>query len=223
MKDDICRRYSHGRSRILAITLDKALEEMLKKSLKETGNHTYLSLPPRMVEEFMLAAARGIHRAARHTARPVFICDDRVRPALAGLLRWKLGQGAVLSRGGIADGFSIQSIYTITCSQLFLCGLEKRFLSRMPEIFGSMDTTEGFYPEPLNAYQKGAAILLALSEPLAMEVRHQVTLHGEGLQQAMAILPPLSPGRRRECVEEFMALRHPLKQSEIPIPRPLQR
>jgi flagellar biosynthesis component FlhA len=110
MKDDICRRYSPGGTRILAITIDQTLEEIMKKFLRETRNHTYLSLPPRMVEQFMFAAAWGLRMAARFNTRPVFVCNDPIRPALSSLLRWKLGPGAVLSRGEIADGFSIKSI-----------------------------------------------------------------------------------------------------------------
>ncbi len=114
----ITEQHRTGDGQIQAITFEPSLEYELRSSLNAEGDAEALSIAPeqamamvrRIAEAWKGAMERGLDKA-------VLLCDQRLRPHVAGLLERQIPQLPVLAYDEIDRGAEVESIASVTLEE----------------------------------------------------------------------------------------------------------
>ncbi len=110
----ITEQHTDPAGRIVAVTLEPAVEYELCSGLTSEGGQERLSLPPEKAVELVRQAAEAWKRAMEQGYdKVVLLCDYRLRRHLAEALGRQLPQLPVLAYDEIVDGTAMESVAAI--------------------------------------------------------------------------------------------------------------
>ena len=111
----ITEQHSDIAGRIIAISLEPALEYELRSTMHKDGESEALSLTPdRALDLCRRIGAAWQNAMAEGNDKTVMLCDFRLRPHLASLLSRQLPQLSVLAYDEVAAGTQVQPVATIS-------------------------------------------------------------------------------------------------------------
>ncbi|MHC4173541.1 MAG: flagellar biosynthesis protein FlhA [Planctomycetota bacterium] len=114
----ITEQYKNEAGKILAITLDPALEHQMTSTLRQEADEINMALPTEMAMDVGRKAAQA-WKAAMDTGKDkvVLLCDSRLRSPLAGMLSRTVSLLPVVAYDEIVLGTEVEPIETVSISQ----------------------------------------------------------------------------------------------------------
>jgi flagellar biosynthesis protein FlhA len=114
----ITEQYKSEAGKILAITLDPALEHQMTSTLRQEADEINMALPTEMAMDIGRKAAQA-WKAAMDTGKDkvVLLCDSRLRSSLAAMLSRTVSLLPVVAYDEIVLGTEVEPIETVSISQ----------------------------------------------------------------------------------------------------------
>ena len=116
-------------NKILAITLDPALEHQMIAALQQQGDSLNLALPAEITMELTQSLAQAWKQVMdQGKDKVVLICDSRLRLPLASILSRTIPPLSVVAYDEIIVGTEVEPVQTVSLPQSQLLGLNEREL-----------------------------------------------------------------------------------------------
>jgi flagellar biosynthesis protein FlhA len=114
----ITEQYKNDNGKILAITLDPALEHQMASTLQQEADGINLALPTEMAMDVSRAAAQAWKTAMdKGNDKVVLLCDSRLRSPLAVMLSRTVSLLPVVAYDEIVLGTEVEPIETVSVQQ----------------------------------------------------------------------------------------------------------
>ncbi|HBG26585.1 MAG: flagellar biosynthesis protein FlhA [Planctomycetes bacterium GWF2_41_51] len=114
----ITEQYKDKQGKIIAITLDPALEHQMAQNLRQESDSLNLALPSETTMALCNAAAKAWKSAMDKGAeKSILLCDSKLRMPLSSLLARSLPQLPVIAYNEIVLGTDIEPLDTISLQQ----------------------------------------------------------------------------------------------------------
>ncbi len=107
----ICQLYRSANNRIMCVTLDPRLEDLIHSHLERSERGTFLTLSPETQNRIVEAARREVEKAGRSAQgqTPAILCSPQIRAWMRRLIENALPQVPVLAFNEIVRGIQIES------------------------------------------------------------------------------------------------------------------
>jgi flagellar biosynthesis protein FlhA len=96
--------------KLVAVTLDPAVEQEVSESITQTSDGEYLAMEPTRAQALIGALRNQLEGAVAQGGRPVLLCSARVRRHLRRLVEQSLPQLAVCSYNEVVPGIRVETI-----------------------------------------------------------------------------------------------------------------
>jgi flagellar biosynthesis protein FlhA len=96
--------------RLLAVSLDPAIEQEVSESIAQTADGEFLAMDPSRAQSLVHALSAQVEHAVQRGRRPVLLCSARIRRHLRRLCEQSLPQLAVCSYNEIVPGIRVETI-----------------------------------------------------------------------------------------------------------------
>ncbi|HYF00609.1 MAG TPA: FHIPEP family type III secretion protein, partial [Planctomycetota bacterium] len=106
----ICRRHLERDGRMYAITLDPALEDMIRAAVERTDRGSLLSLTPGTVAKIAERIGREADRLAAAGHAPILLCSPAVRAQVRRIVETLQPEVAVLSYNEILRDVPVEAM-----------------------------------------------------------------------------------------------------------------
>jgi flagellar biosynthesis protein FlhA len=106
----ITQRHLDAEGKIVAITLDPKLEDLLRQHIERTDTGSYLTMSPAMVQKVTARIAKEIEKATQKGQTPVILCSPQVRVHVRRLLEPVDPTVAVLSYNEITRDARVEAV-----------------------------------------------------------------------------------------------------------------
>jgi flagellar biosynthesis protein FlhA len=99
-----------GEQRLLAVSLDPAIEQEVSESIAQTADGEFLAMDPARAQSLVHALSGQVEHAVQRGRRPVLLCSARIRRHVRRLCEQSLPQLAVCSYNEIVPGIRVETI-----------------------------------------------------------------------------------------------------------------
>ena len=118
LKRTICQTHAvpgdSGKPRIVCVTIDPALEDIIEGYVDRSGGVTTVNMPSRVAQDIGSRIARAVERGASTTGvSPVVIASPRVRAVVRDIIESFTPTTAVLGYNEVLSGVEIESVQLI--------------------------------------------------------------------------------------------------------------
>ncbi|GAB4382797.1 MAG: flagellar biosynthesis protein FlhA [Phycisphaerales bacterium] len=118
LRRTICQAHAvpgeNGKPRIVCVTIDPALEDIIEGYIDRSGGVTTVSMPSRVAQDIGSRIARAVERGASATGvSPVVIASPRVRAVVRDLIEPFSPTTAVLGYNEVLSGVEIESVQLV--------------------------------------------------------------------------------------------------------------
>jgi flagellar biosynthesis protein FlhA len=96
--------------RLLAVSLDPAIEQEVSESIAQTADGEFLAMDPSRAQSLVHALSAQVEHAVQRGRRPVLLCSARIRRHVRRLCEQSLPQLAVCSYNEIVPGIRVETI-----------------------------------------------------------------------------------------------------------------
>lgn len=111
----ISEQSKNDNGKIMAITLDPALEHQMTSNLQQEGETLNLNLPAEVVMEINSRIVHAWKSAAdKGIERPVLLCDSRLRYSLSGMLSRAVPLLPVIAYDEVVPGTQVEPVETVS-------------------------------------------------------------------------------------------------------------
>jgi type III secretion protein V len=113
LKRQISYMYSRGQNMLPAILMDPGLEEIIRKSVRQTSAGAFLALDPDTTQKFVQAVGEAMGKYKTHTQRPVLMASMDIRRYVRRLIEGDYYELAVIAYQEVTPEISVQPINRI--------------------------------------------------------------------------------------------------------------
>ena len=113
LKRQISYMYSRGQNMLPAILMDPGLEEIIRKSVRQTSAGAFLALDPDTTQKFVQAVGEAMGKYKMHTQRPVLMASMDIRRYVRRLIEGDYYELAVIAYQEVTPEISVQPINRI--------------------------------------------------------------------------------------------------------------
>lgn len=113
LKRQICYMHSRGQNMLPAILLDPPVEEIIRKSVRQTSAGAFLSLDPDTSKRFIDSVTEAVGDYRKHAQKPVVLASLDIRRYVRRLIEGKFYDLMVLSYQELTSEISVQPLSRI--------------------------------------------------------------------------------------------------------------
>lgn len=110
LKRYISYKYSGGQNILAVYLLDPAIEDVVRKSIRQTSSGSYLALDPEMAKKLVHAIKDEVGDFTNETNRPVLLTSMDIRRYVRKLIELELYELPVLSHQELTEEITIQPL-----------------------------------------------------------------------------------------------------------------
>ncbi|MGH7178275.1 MAG: flagellar biosynthesis protein FlhA [Tepidisphaeraceae bacterium] len=105
----ICKQYVDDRDRLWCVTLDPAVEDVVKGHVERTERGTINSMPPSTAQQFVRQVADKTMELTQTGRAPVLLCSPEVRSVVRRMIEGSLPHVAVLAYNEVVPEVSVEA------------------------------------------------------------------------------------------------------------------
>jgi flagellar biosynthesis protein FlhA len=113
----ICAQYADDRGKILCVTLDPALEDVVNSHIERSEYSTALTLPPMLAARISAAISDELQKVLRAGRPAVVLCSPLVRAAVRQLIEPSIASAAVLAFTEIVKNVAVESVAAVSLAE----------------------------------------------------------------------------------------------------------
>lgn len=114
LKRYISYKYSGGQNILAVYLLDSGIEEIIRKSIRQTSAGSYLALEPDTAQQIVGAVKKAVGDISEKSNRPVLLTSMDIRRYVRKLIELELYDLPVLSHQELTDEITIQTLDRIS-------------------------------------------------------------------------------------------------------------
>ncbi len=113
----LCYRFGQGHDTLLVFLLAPDIEDMIRSSIEQQGNMSYLALDPEHSQDILMAIRYEIDQLPPGARRPVLLTSQDIRRFMRKLTELEFFEVAVVSFQELSADFKVQPIGRISLKQ----------------------------------------------------------------------------------------------------------
>ena len=113
----ICRQYADEHNKILCVTLDPALEDVINSHIERTEYSSALTLPPMLAARISGSISRELQKVLSAGRPAVVLCSPQVRAATRQLVEPQIPSAAVLAYNEIVKNVTVESVAMVSVEE----------------------------------------------------------------------------------------------------------
>jgi len=117
LRRHICQQYAvpqdHGRSRLVCVTLDPALEDLISAYIDRSAAGTSITMPAHIASKVSGQIMAGLQQVTAAGHQPVILASPQVRAVVRQIIESHSPSAAVLGYNEVVPGVDVESMALI--------------------------------------------------------------------------------------------------------------